>query len=58
MFLIYEINTFIQKGCIKIKSDSKTFRMLQKISIWNKCCTFQIYIHNKNIKQHICFQYW
>ena len=35
-----EMNTFIQKECVKwIKSDNKDI-FLEKISILNKCCSF------------------
>ncbi len=48
----------------------KTFLMLQKISILNKCCSFELSIHlwilknkmhhgfHKNIVQHNSFQHW
>ncbi len=57
--------------CIKlIQSDSKGFLMLQKISISNKHCSFELSIHQRilknkinivfyqNIWQHNCFQHW
>jgi len=55
--LLNEINTFIQKGCIKLnKSDSKMFLMLQKLSISDLSlkgykvtqCTFYVILHSGN----------
>ncbi len=41
-----EINTFIQQGCNKlIKSDS------EDISVSNKCCSFEISIHQRILKK-------
>ncbi len=37
-------NSFIQQGCIKlIKINSKNWKLLQKISISNNCCSFKLY---------------
>jgi len=48
------INTFILQGCIKlIKSAVKTCIMLQTISISNKCCSFELSIHQRILKKWI-----
>ncbi len=58
----------IQQGCIKlIKSDSKDIKNVTKVSISNKCCCFELSIHqrikrldygfHKNMKQHNGFQH-
>ncbi len=45
IFFFNEVNTFVQQEHIKLlKSDSKDI-MLQKISISNKCCSFELSIH-------------
>ncbi len=63
--LLKEIHTFIQQGCIKV-----TLITWQKIFILHKCCSFELSIHlrilknkmhhsfHKNIVQHNCFQHW
>ncbi|XDV46539.1 hypothetical protein PO909_014421, partial [Leuciscus waleckii] len=52
-----EMNTFIQQGCIKlIKSDSKDIYNVTKDSISNKCCSFELSIHQRIMKMYQCFQ--
>ncbi len=55
------INTFIQQGFVNLPSDSK-----DKISVFNKCCSFEVSVHQRilidhgfhqNIKQNNCFQH-
>ncbi len=57
-----EINTFIQQGCIKlIKCDSKTlnksFLMLQKISISNKCSSFILSVYQNILIKGVSTKY-
>ncbi len=42
-----EINSFIQQGLKLIK---KIFILLERISISNKCCSFELYIHQQILK--------
>ncbi len=45
IFIFKEINTCIHQGCIQlIKSNSKAFIMLQKISVLNKCHSIDPFI--------------
>ena len=54
---IKEINTFIQQGCIKsIKSDSKDIYNVTKDYISNKCCSFELSIHQRILKRKYCTQ--
>ena len=51
-----EINTFIQQGCIKsIKSDSKDIYNVTKDYISNKCCSFELSIHQRILKKKILY---
>ncbi len=46
--------TFIQQEWIQfIKRDSKTFIMLQKISVLNKCCSCELSIHQRRLNKCI-----
>jgi len=38
--------TFVQQGFIKLIA-VKQFLMLQKISILDRCCCFELYIHKR-----------
>ncbi len=51
--LFQEINTFIQQGCIElIKSDSKTFIMLQRVYISKKCIFFLLSTYPEDKMYH------
>ncbi len=63
-----QVGKFIQQGLIKlIKVTVKNYALLQRF-ISNKCCSFEIFINqrilkqnhsfHKNITQHRCFQHW
>ncbi len=52
MLFFLEMNILIQQGCIKLtQRDSKTVITLQKISISNKCCSFELSIHQRILKK-------
>ncbi len=62
-FFFKEMNTFIQQGCIKlIKCDSKTlnksFLMLQKISISNKCSSFILSVYQNILIKGVSTKIW
>lgn len=47
-----EVNPFIQQRHIKLtKSDSKTFTLLWKKSVFNKFCSFKLSINPRNVKK-------
>ncbi len=39
-FILIEINTFIQKGCIKLFNGDSKGIYITKESVSNKCCSF------------------
>ncbi len=52
------MNTFIQQGCIKlIKVTVKTFIMLQKIYISNKCLSFSLTFYSSNNLKNKTYQF-
>ncbi len=49
------VNTFIQDTLNWSKATVKTFIKLQKISVSNKCCSFELFIRQKIVKKCTCF---